>query len=809
MKKFIFALACLCSMPFLAFNQHAVKGKVSDMSTGTPLPGAHVKVINSHIIVFTDNEGNFEIKNIPANTYNISCSYIGYTTYNTTFSTNDKKELIIQLSPSPSLTEEVIISATRSDIRNPVTQTTINRKDIESLNLGQDMPTLLKTTPSVVVTSDAGHGIGYSGINIRGSDPTRINITINGIPANDSESHGVWWVNMPDFAGSVENIQIQRGVGTSTNGAAAFGASINLRTNTLNEEKYAVLSASAGSFNTVKSSLNFGTGLLPSRWAFDGRVSTIQSKGYIDRASVNLSSYYLSGGYYGEKNIIKLIHFSGREKTYQAWYGVPKDSLETNRTFNPAGLYTDSTGSIKFYDNETDNYRQDHYQIHYSHQFNRHINVNTAFHLTRGKGYYEQYRDNDDFASYKLPDFVFGSDTATNTDIIRRRWLDNYFYGATYALHYNSFNNFNLIAGGAVNAYDGSHFGDIIWAELAQHIPLNKKYYENNAFKKDINNYIKATYTLKKLSFFGDLQLRSISYDFTGKAIVNNAIEDMPQNARFNFINPKLGINWMLDAHNNIYGYWGVANREPVRDDFTESTADSRPGHETMNNIELGYKRNRNAYALAANVYFMDYKNQLVLTGEINDVGNYTRRNIDKSYRAGIELEGSLSINKYLSIAANLTFSRNKIPSYTEYFDVYDANFEWTGTSQITYTNTNISFSPDIIAGGLCRITPLKNLRIDYYSKYVGKQYIDNTSDKNRMLNPYYSGDLNIAYTLPLKFVKAVEFIAMVNNISNTSYITNAWVYNGIVDGSAPTALADGYFPQAGRHFLAGINIRF
>ncbi|OQA01100.1 MAG: Vitamin B12 transporter BtuB [Bacteroidetes bacterium ADurb.Bin408] len=809
MKKFIWISLLAVAIPFLATAQCLIKGKVTDKDDGSPLPYAHITVENTLLIAFSNTEGVYKIQNLSEDTYLIKCTFVGYKPFSKEIEVRGTQELNIALEKSEVLADEVIIKATRTGEQTAVAHTNLSKQQVAQINLGQDLPVLLNTTPSVVMTSDAGAGVGYTGIKIRGSDGTRINVTINGIPVNDAESHGVWWVNMPDIVSSVENIQIQRGVGTSTNGAGAFGGTINMLTNTLNPESYAGLSASYGSFNTSKKTINFGSGLLNSKWVFDGRLSQIHSDGYIDRSKTDLSSYYLSGGYYGKKNIIKLIHFSGKEKTYQAWYGVPKDSLSTNRTFNPAGLYYDTNGHVQYYKNETDNYQQDHYQLHYALNINHNLTFNAAAHYTYGRGYYEQYREDDAFEDYSLPNPIIGSDTLTETDFIRRRWLDNRFYGTTYALSYNSFSKLSLIAGGGYNRYEGNHFGEIIWAGIAKDIPMGKRYYDNDALKTDLNNYIKLSYTFKQLNIFGDIQQRHITYSFLGKAIVDNAVEDMQQDVVFNFINPKAGINYDINGRNSVYCFWGKANREPVRDDFVASSASSRPRPETLNNFEVGYKRNTQKYNAGINTYLMNYKDQLVLTGEINDVGEYTRKNIENSYRCGIEAEAGIIFGKIARWNFNITYSQNRLKKFTEYYDVYDANWDWTGTDSVTYTNTHIAFSPEIIAGSVLNFTPLKNLSCDVISKYIGQQYIDNTSSKERMLEPYFINDLKLSYSFNKFKPTNFEFVILINNLLDVNYISNAWVYDAIVDNSAPKAVSDGYFPQAGRHYLAGINIKF
>ncbi len=809
MKKLIIVAVLTCVLPLWIAAQSVIKGKVTDKEDGSSLPYAHITVENTMLVAFSDAGGTFKIQNLSEGRHTIKCSFVGYKTFSQEIDVKGTQELNIVLEKSEVLADEVIIRATRTGEQTPVAHSNLNRQQIAQINLGQDLPVLLNSTPSVVMTSDAGAGVGYTGIKIRGSDGTRINITINGIPINDSESHGVWWVNMPDIVSSVENIQIQRGVGTSTNGAGAFGGTINMLTNILNPESYAGVFGSYGSFNTSKKTVSFGSGLLNSKWVFDGRLSQIHSDGYTDRSLTDLSSYYLSGGYYGKKNIIKLIHFSGKEKTYQAWYGVPKDSLSTNRTFNPAGIYYDNNNMVQYYKNETDNYQQDHYQLHYALNINHNLTFNAAAHYTYGRGYYEQYREDDAFEDYNLPNPVIGNDTLPKTDFIRRRWLDNRFYGTTYALSYNSFSNLSLIAGGGYNRYEGNHFGEIIWAGIAQDIPMGKRYYDNDALKTDWNNYVKLNYSFKRFNIFADVQQRHITYSFLGKELIDNAVEDVQQDVVFNFINPKAGLNYDINGQNTVYGFWGVANREPVRDDFVASSATSRPKHETLNNFEVGYKRHAQKYTAGINVYLMNYKNQLVLTGEINDVGDYTRKNMAESYRRGIEAEAGIIFGKIARWNFNVTYSQNRLKNFTEYYDVYDANFDWTGTDSVTYSNTHIAFSPEIIAGSVFTVIPFKSFSCDIISKYIGPQYIDNTSSKDRMLEPYFINDLKLSYSFSKFAHTSVEFVLLINNLLDVDYISNAWVYNAIVDNSAPKAVSDGYFPQAGRHYLAGVNIKF
>jgi len=547
---------------------------------------------------------------------------------------------------------EVQVNALRATDITPVSFTNISNEELEQQNLGQDLPYLLSFTPSVVSTSDSGAGVGYTGFRVRGSDHTRINVTINGIPLNDSESHGVFWVNMPDFASSIENIQIQRGVGTSTNGAGAFGASVNLVTNKLRAKPYASTSNSLGSYGTLKNNVEFGTGLINNRFTVDGRLSRIESDGYIDRASSDLKSLYLSGGYYGDNQSLRLTVFSGKEVTFQAWNGVPLNYLDNDslRTFN-----------IYDYDNEVDNYGQTHYHLNYTKVLKENETFNLGVHYTKGAGYFEQFRRNDDLQDYGLNNVVIGNDSVTTTNLIRRRWLDNDFYGTVFSYQNNS-DKLDYTIGGAWNTYKGAHFGEIIWAQYASNSNIRDRYYDNDATKIDYNIYAKGLYKYnKQLTLFGDIQKRWIEYNFVG--LDQNAVE-LDDQAKFDFLNPKFGFYYDIDKKSDLYASFAVANREPNRSDFVDSSPESRPTNETLYDTEVGYKHQSKNYSFSANAYYMIYENQLVLTGQINDVGAYTRTNIDYSERMGIELEGIFNINNKLSWAANATFSENKIPFF-------------------------------------------------------------------------------------------------------------------------------------------------
>jgi iron complex outermembrane receptor protein len=717
-------------------------------------------------------------------------SFIGYKQKQQQLVVNSDLDLNLTLEPGSILADEVIVMATRAGENTPTTYTTVDQEYLEKQNFGQDLPFLLNFMPSVVVTSDAGAGIGYTGIRIRGSDPTKVNVTINGIPYNDAESLGTFWVNMPDFASSVDNIQMQRGVGTSTNGAGAFGASLNIQTTTLNEEPYAEIDNSFGSFNTRRHSIRAGTGLINDRFTLDARLSSIYSDGYVDRAFSDLKSFFVSGGYYGKSSLLKVNVFSGVEQTYQSWYGVPEAALDTNRTFN---YYT--------YDNQTDNYQQDHYQVIYAKDINNVLTLNTALHYTRGRGYYEEYRENDLLNFYGISDIEIGDTIISRSELIRRRWLDNHFYGFTYSAIYNPTDRLELVFGGGWNRYDGDHFGEVIWSRFAGDSEIRDRYYENNGLKTDFNSYLKGYYQITPhLNGFADLQIRTINYSFFG---YDDDLSNVQQDDQLRFFNPKIGLTYNPAIASQIYASYSIGNKEPARIDYVTSTPTRRPLPETLRNVEIGFRRQTSRYSLNANYYLMDYKNQLVLTGEINDVGAYTRTNIDRSYRSGIELETGIMLNNRWKLRANATFSRNKIRNFSEFIDNYDEG----GQLVNNYQSTDISFSPNIIAGSELNYRLLDNFFISLFSKYVGEQYLDNTSDPDRMLDDYLINDLRIRYTIHPRFLKELTFSLLVNNIFNVKYEANGYTFSYKYGGEVLTE--NYYYPQAGTNLLGAVILKF
>jgi iron complex outermembrane receptor protein len=795
MKKLVLGLLLQLAV-ISSWAQNSLSGKVLEAQNHEPLVGASVWSEKLGIGTVTDEKGEFTLNKLPAGNLELRVSFLGFETYRQVISLPYSGKLEIALAGREFLTEEFIVSSTRASDLTPTTFLNVDKTELAKRNLGQDIPMLLQYTPSVVSFSDAGAGVGYTGLRIRGSDQTRINGTINGIPINDAESHGIFFVNMPDFASSVDNVQIQRGVGTSTNGAATFGASLNFQTDTRQDDPYAQIDNSFGSFNTWRHTVKAGTGLLNDRFAVDARLSKITSDGYVDRAFSDLSSWFVSGGYYGEKSVIKLIAFSGKEQTYQSWNGIPESKLENDRTWN---YYT--------YDNETDNYQQDNYQLIYTGKIGQNWKTNLALHYTYGRGYYEQYREDDDFADYGLPPVTIGGDLIESTDIIRRRWLDNNFYGFVGSVNYVSTSGkLDLIIGGGANRYDGDHFGEIIWARIAGETNIRDRYYDNNAVKDDRNIYAKATYEVSPgLNLFGDLQVRGINYSFNG---VNDDRRIVDGSAHYTFLNPKFGFSYEK-GNQTWYASYAVAHREPTRSDFTDNPITEVPRPERLNNIEAGLRARSGRLSYNANFYYMDYKDQLILTGQINDVGAYIRENVASSYRAGVELDGAFQLSKAWTLGGNIALSQNKIKEFTEYIDDYSV--EEFQQEEFNYSNTDIAFSPNVVGSAMIEFKPAKNLSLNWLSKYVGQQYLDNTENEGRALDAFFTNDLRITYSAQPRFFKGLEVNLLINNIFNEMYEPNGYTFSYFVPGGTSRELVteNYYYPQAGTNFLLGLRLKF
>jgi iron complex outermembrane receptor protein len=689
--------------------------------------------------------------------------------------------------------DEVFVSAIRVTKESPVTFSNLTKEQIRPRNLGQDIPILMNFLPSVVTTSDAGAGVGYTGIRVRGSDATRVNVTINGIPYNDSESHGTFWVNMPDFASSIESLQLQRGVGTSTNGAGAFGASLNLLTDAISEEGYAQISSSVGSFGTLRNNLKFSTGLLNDHVEVSGRLSRITSDGYVDRASSELESYFLQGAYKDDNTLVKALLFGGHEITYQSWYGIDKATLESDRTFNPSGIYTDENGNTQFYDNEVDNYKQDHFQLLWNEQISQQWNTNLAVHYTRGRGYFEQFREDEDFADYGFDPITVNGELVDTTDLIRRRWLDNDFYGTTFSANYTD-DKINLILGGGWNKYEGDHFGEIIWARYTGDSDYRDRYYDDTSTKTDFNFFSKMNYAFdNQWSLYGDLQYRRVSYMANGED--TGLVDDS-----FDFFNPKAGITYDLNQNNNFYLSYARANREPNRNDYESGS----PRPEKLNDFELGWRYVSQEVQLNTNVYYMNYKDQLVLTGELNDVGAPLRANVGDSYRMGLEIDAAIALGDHFRISPNVALSSNKNRDFV---------FERDGVLQ-ELGNTNISFSPNVIFGNVLTYLPKENLQFSVLTKFVGKQYMGNIDSENSTLSEYSQTDFNVQYEIRTNsFIKSIVLSGLVNNIFDSLYVSNGYFFTFDDDFSTPgtitTVEGAGYYPQAGINFLVGATFNF
>jgi len=834
MKTRIHVLLMLFALTtaFSAHCQLTISGTVRD-EEGNPISGIRIDLTNTYFVTNTDGDGRYRLAVGGSGNYTINARGAGYHMISYEVTLLDKPlELDLKMNPSLITIEEIQVSAVRATEKTPTTYTNLNDAQIQRGNYGQDLPYLLESTPSTVVTSDAGAGVGYTGVRIRGVDPTRTNVTINGIPLNDSESHGVYWVNMPDLASSTDNIQVQRGVGTSSNGAAAFGASINIKTDNIEQKPYAEIANAYGSFNTWRNTVKAGTGIIENKFALDARLSRISSDGYIDRAGSDLKSFFLSGVYLGKRSLLKANVFSGKEVTYQAWYGIPEAKLQQedeapdsllNHFYNnyyPGGLYETPSDSANLFDsdprtfnyytyeNEVDNYQQDHYQLHFTHRFSQKLSLNVAGHYTRGRGYYEQYRRNEEFGTYNLDTVFTNGDTITTTDLIRRRWLDNHFFGTIFSVNYTNTKNLTILAGGGLNQYEGQHFGEIIWARFASQSEIGQHYYDNEASKTETNGYIKANYQIRKLNLYGDFQMRHVDYSYLGLDQSFGDLIPLEQEVRFTFFNPKVGLMYDLNNRNNFYASFAMANREPVRDDFIQSSPGSRPRPEQLQNSEVGYRFRGQKCYVNANYYLMNYKDQLILTGEINDVGAYNRTNVAESYRTGIEIEGGYMLLKQLSISGNLTLSRNKIASFNEYVDNYD-NYDAEGNmiqDIIPHINTDLAFSPNIIAALGLIYEPVKNLEIGILSKYVGDQFLDNTSNQNRKLDAYSITNLNMNYTFSKLGFKEISIGLLVNNIFNHQYENNGYTWGYIYGGQRVTE--NFYYPQAGRNLLIRLTFK-
>ncbi|WP_158839404.1 TonB-dependent receptor [Polaribacter sp. L3A8] len=817
MKKITFFLFLFTSILVNA-QTFTLNGKVVDENNDS-LPGATILVQETKKGTSTDFDGKFSVSLLKGD-YTIQVSFIGYKTVYKTVTLTKNDTIAFSLVPNATLLEEILVSATRANDQSPFVFTNIKKETLESANLGQDLPILLDQLPSVVTTSDAGAGVGYTGIRVRGSDATRVNVTINGIPYNDSESQGTFWVNMPDFTSSVEDIQLQRGVGTSTNGSGAFGASLNIKTLTPSKVGYAKTSHSVGSFNTRKHNVSVGSGI-KNNFYVEARLSSIQSDGYIDRASADLSSYYTEAGFLNDKTSIKAVIFGGKEITYQSWYGTPeavvkndRDGIQgfIDRNFPSTDeeqnlLNSGRTYNFYTYDNQVDNYEQTHYQLHLSHKFTDYFSANISSNLTKGKGYFEQYKDGEELGDY----FPTNANASDEGDVIRRRWLDNDFYAFVYTLNYKK-DNFNIYLGGGYNSYKGDHYGEIIWDSFKTAIPIRSNYYFSYGKKKSFNTYFKVEYDITSNLFaLLDLQYRTVNYESLGTSsdLLNINVDE-----KYNFFNPKFGLTYYINKNNSIYGSYAVGNREPNRDDLTKNPV--LPKSERLHDFEFGYKLKKKDYYFNANLYYMNYTDQLVLTGDLDDVGDPIRQNVSDSYRLGIELQLGYKLSEKFRVDFNATFSKNKIDEfdYVVYDTQHDANFKTVSYTPIvtTFKDTDISFSPNTIFASTLTYSPFKNGKISLLSKYVGKQFLDNTANNSKSIDSYFVNNLNLSYKLQPKWIDEIGFNLLVNNIFNNEYVSNGYTYSYFYrpENSNNNAITENfYYPQATRNFLVGLTLKF
>ena len=793
MKSLLFFSGlCLISLQALA-QTHILKGKVTRGET--PVEGVAVYAVESGKGTVTDENGKYSLE-LKEGAYQLVFSYGNQKSLNVEL--NQDQTLNVDLADVQEVLDAVFLSSLRVNAQSPITYSNLSNEEIEDRNLGQDIPILMNYMPNVVTTSDAGAGVGYTGLRVRGSGTTSTNVTINGIPYNDAESLGSFWVNLGDFASSVENLQLQRGVGTSTNGAGAFGASLNILTDAYSEEANAEISNSYGSFNTHKHTLKFSTGLLNDHWEIAGRASQIKSDGYIDRASSDLKSYFLQATYVDENTLLKAITFGGSERTYQAWYGIDEETLENDRTYNPAGIYTDEEGNTKFYENQTDNYKQDHYQLLWNQEYNSNWSSNLAFHYTYGRGYYEEYEEDATLNEFGLPNFQANGEEVSTSDLVGTKWLDNDFYGTTFGLNYKDA-DWDVNFGGAWNRYIGDHFGEVIYTRFAQNKDPYEPYYENVGTKTDFNLYGKATYAIsEKLAGYLDMQIRSIDYETEG--MLSEGTEFLIDDS-FTFFNPKAGLTYALNSQNQFYFSYARANREPRRSDYENGD----PEHEELNDYELGWRYNSSKVQLNTNLYYMDYQNQLVLTGGIDDVGAFIRENSGNSYRLGLEIDAVIRLSEKVVLRPNLALSQNKNKDFVA---------TWDG-ELVDYGNTDISFSPSVVGGNKISYLPVNGLELSLLSKYVGEQYMSNIEVETSKLDAYFVNDFNIQYTWRnAPFFKEVVFTGLVNNIFGEEYVSNGYYYTFNIENpdtatGVQTLDGAGYYPQATTNLLGGITLKF
>jgi iron complex outermembrane receptor protein len=786
-------------------TDYVINGRVSE-ENGTPLAGASVSILNTFLGAYTGAGGDYLIRLRDSGNVVIRYSYTGFEPVTRIVRVTGTSVIDVTLKPGTFLAGEVIVCATRASARTPVAYTNVDTETIRRQNNGQDLPFVLSLTPSLVETSESGTGIGYTGLRIRGTEGSRINVTVDGIPLNDAESQQVFWVDLPDLASSVENIQVQRGVGTSSNGAGAFGASINIQTGSPEKEPGAKISQSAGSFNTLKTMVSAGTGILSDRFAVGMRYSDLKSDGYIKRTGVDNRSAQVTGMYRYGRSSLKANVILGEEHTGISWWGVPAEKLETDRRYNPAGEYTDESGTTRYYDNESDNYFQNHYQLIYSLAMAGNTSLHAALHYTSGKGYYEEYREDQPYAEYGLPDLVINSATVTETDLVRRKWMGNDFYGLVYSLSARK-GKLDAVIGGGMNTYSGRHYGKIIWSQYAGNVPKDFQWYLNRSRKGEASIYGRVNYGFTpNLSGFADIQYRYIAYRMNG---IDDDLRDISQSHYFNFFNPKTGLFLEISGNMNSYLSFSVAGREPSRSDFKEASGDpdATPRPETLYDLEAGYNIMTGRAAFSINLFGMFYKDQLVPTGELSDVGYPVMTNVQESYRTGIEISTEIKPASRISWKSGITLSRNKIPGFRAYYLDYNTS-DWSSEyKSVSLGTVDIAYSPSVTGFSEFTFNPLKNFNFHFVTKYVGRQYFDNTMNSSRSIDPYLLNNLIVGFNPALKGIKEVNLKLCINNIFNNMYVSNGYGGLWYEDGAQKTWAY--YFPQAGMNFIINIELKF
>jgi iron complex outermembrane receptor protein len=807
-RKISFLTIVLMALSLLLSGQRhgaTVTGRVTD-EAGMPMAGASVMISGAGTGVAAGNDGRYTLRGMRDGTYTLRISFTGYETVDTAVTVTGTAVLDVTLREALFVAGEVIVRGSRAGARTPMAHTTVGAEELRDRDLTRDMPFLLALTPSVVETSDAGTGIGYTSLRIRGSDASRINITLDGIPLNDSESQQVFWVDLPDLASSTGSIQVQRGVGTSTNGAGAFGASVNISTMTPPVEAGASAEMSYGSFNTSRLSAKAWTGMLGDRFSMMVRASDIRSDGYIDHSKAAIRSAMVSGLWSSPSDMIRFNVITGSQKTGISWWGVPAEILPENRRYNPAGEYVDADGITRYYEDETDVYTQNHYHLFHTRLFPGRVSLNTGLHLTTGRGYYEEQKSDRDPAEYGIEGMMTYDPPITETDVVQQKWLDNLFYGAVFSLIRQG-DRTEWTLGGALNRYDGDHFGRLKWMEYPGNIPPDYEWYMNSGRKDEVNVYGKLNAEVSgSLNAFLDLQLRHISYRFEGP---DDDMKDLSGNHSFLFFNPKAGLFWSNGSGSEAFVSAALAHREPTRSDFKDAAGDpaATPGRERLTDFEGGYTFRTSVAALGVNLYYMVYRDQLVPTGKISNTGYPIMTNVPGSYRAGVEFSGRYRPSPLAAVKMNLTVSRSRITDFRNYYFNYNTG-DWS--EEYVYSDlgtVDIAYSPRVTGSAELEVNPAKRLSIILTGKYVGKQYFDNTMSDDRAIDPYFVSNLSASYGFRMKKAGELTLRFAVNNLFNAVYESNAYGGMWTEDGVEKTWAY--FFPQAGINYTAGISLSF